>query len=262
MKAMDGSLLSGCHFSTCVFKSCFYPVSELPRWDTSALCFRKSLLKWVKSELDLCDVREVMSVIPQAGKWPHRSKVLARPSGLSCFCPLPVMWKVLHDIIYIKKLNYSISQGGCQQRVNYAVFWRSRLASDCSSLDLDAKYVYNLESLEEVKYSDRETWGQTVTPYENLFIELGLEIATLMLFSLDAKCWALLLLRSCDRQDHVFYSFYWTKSKHCLVKRAFQFNLPCTLPNTNNLTVLNSPSDVRLNSSMSFWSTWKRKNMT
>lgn len=37
--------------------------------------------------------------------------------------------------------------------------------------------------------------------------------------------------------------------------------LPSTLPRTSDLTALNSPSDVRLNSSTASWSTWKGRNI-
>lgn len=36
---------------------------------------------------------------------------------------------------------------------------------------------------------------------------------------------------------------------------------PCTLPRTSDLTALNSPSDVRLKSSLGFWSTCNRNKL-
>lgn len=43
-----------------------------------------------------------------------------------------------------------------------------------------------------------------------------------------------------------------------LLKHKRPFHLPWTLPITSDLMALNSPSDVKLKSSLGFWSTWKK----
>lgn len=39
-------------------------------------------------------------------------------------------------------------------------------------------------------------------------------------------------------------------------------HLPCILPNTSDLMALNSPSDVRLKSSLAFWSIWNNNTIS